>query len=376
MKHIIIIAMSGTLPGRVPVSFNISGKLVLLFSFLISVLISPDTVYSQITSSSSTSPSLGISIGSASMEVRAPANQRKHIMFSLNGYYPLGDKIGMFGEFSYGAWPAVNPDTLPLEWPEWPEELHDLTGIGGKYLELHFGPMLTVGNIWKTHFFSAALLGVRKYEEKWESYHPYREWPGPVFLTGPTETQFTAEVRLRMAFNRQATGMMLEAGYVWSSLLASDSDTPAYTSPDGLRLLIHMPLYPWPYLIERIKPAEFKTPETVYHRGVAGTFLGIVGGIVAIESFYVLHGEKLGKAADYSYAIIAGGIAGSALAISRARKDFRLAPVAARLTGGAFVAVVESILFNHLFDFNLPNPGLMLTVPLGSMLGEHLLGKN
>lgn len=279
----------------------------------------------------------------------------------------------MFGEFSYGAWPAVKPSAMPLEWPE---ELHFITGMGGKYFELHLGPMLTVGNIWKTHFFSVALLGVRKFEEKWKSYHPYLEFPGPVIPPGPTETQFTAEVRLRMAFNRQATGMMLEAGYVWSSLLTSDSDTPAYTSPDGLRLLIHMPLYPWPYLIERTKPAEFKTPETVYHRGVAGTFLGIVGGIVAIESFYVLHGEKLGKAADYSYAIIASGIAGSALAISRARKDFRLAPVAARLTGGALVAVVESILFNYLFDFNLPNPGLMLTVPLGSIFGEHLLGKN
>lgn len=282
----------------------------------------------------------------------------------------------MFGEFSYGAWPAVKPSTLPLERIEWPEELHDLTGIGGKYLELHFGPMLAVGNIWKINIFTAVLLGARRFEEKWEYSYWYQEYPGHDFPTGLTETQFTTEVRLRMAFNRQATGMMLEAGYVWSSLLTSDSDTPAYTSPDGLRLLIHMPLYPWPYLIERTKPAEFKTPETVYHRGVAGTFLGIVGGIVAIESFYVLHGEKLGKAADYSYAIIASGIAGSALAISRARKDFRLAPVAARLTGGALVAVVESILFNYLFDFNLPNPGLMLTVPLGSIFGEHLLGKN
>ena len=368
--------MSISLPGSEPSACRVPSTLVLLYPIFILLVILPDTGYSQTISANSPSPSIGISIGSASMDVRAPANQRKHVMFSLNGYYPLGGRIGMFGEFSYGAWPAVKPSALQLEWPEWPEELHYMTGIGGRYFELHLGPMLMLGNLAKMHFFSAALFGFRRFEERWKHFHPYREFPGPEYPSGPTETHLTAQARMRMSFNRNATGMMLEAAYVWSCRLWSNSYTPAYTSPDGLRLSIQIPLYPWPYLIERTKPAEFKTPETVYHRGVAGTFLGIVGGIAAIEGLYLLRGEKLGKAANYTNAIIAGGIAGSALAISRARKDFRLAPVAARLTGGAFVAVIESILIKYLFDFNLPNPGLMLTVPLGSMLGERFVERD
>jgi hypothetical protein len=102
-----------------------------------------------------------------------------------------------------------------------------------------------------------------------------------------------------------------------------------------------------------------------------GTFIGIVGGIAAIESVYILRGKPSGKAASYTGAVVAGGIIGSALSISRARRDFSVTSVAARLAGGTLAAVVESLLFYKLFDFYLPNPGLMLVVPLGAMMGER-----
>ena len=343
----------------------------------------PAASHAQEASSSSHRVTVGLSLGSAAVHSRPPVEERIHFHLGLNGFVPLSRSIGLLGELAHGGWKPLKITVWPAEWTRPPYDFEGFDSVVGRYLELHLGPIVQLGSLLGLHLSSGAMIGVRYYKEKWERYDFYRFYtfeysydPGPTFPSGPTEIHATAQARLRLAGNPAATGMMLEACYLWSRRVRGDVDSPAYSRPDGLRLLLRMPLYPWPYKIERTRHQLPNTPKTIYMKGVSGTFVGLVGGIVAIESGLIVRGRKPGKSSDYTVAVVASGVIGSALGISRARRDVQLKSVGARLAGGALAAIIEGVLFYKLFDFYLPNPGLMLAVPFGSMLGERYLNQD
>jgi len=342
-------------------------------------LLCPAEGISQEASSSKPRFAVGFLLGRGDLNSRIPIDEGGYLLLGLSGFIPVSKTMGILGELSYGSWPEMRAAEQPTQWSGPPYDRGWLAGTRGRYFELHIGPTVRLFNFPGFHLFPGAMVGVRYFREKWRYFNPYRypldsrEYSVPKYPSGPAEVHGTAQVRLRLAGDADAFGAALEASYIWSRRVLSNTDSTAYSRPDGLRLLLKIPLNPWAYGIERTTYQSPQKPATVYMRGVSGTFIGIVGGICAVESSLIVRGREPGKSSDFTVAIIAGGVVGSALGISRAREDIRLASVGARLAGGALAAVTETFIFSNLFDFDLPNPGLMLAVPLGSILGERFL---
>ncbi len=328
------------------------------------------------TSSETGAPSLGLTLGTQPVARTGWDRIERAPRWATWLYVPLRGPVGLVTELAWGRWQVECTSwgyyrNLTLD-PERPFGVP--LGLAGDDLTLLVGPVLHCGSIGPADLWLGATAGLGRHRE-WP-FSPYGQIgdelaPRPPLPGGRHEIRAVAELRLRLGGARFGGLPALEIAHRWSRSQWMLREEPALVGSSETRLAVSTGLLPFPFRLERPERPLPRRPTSLYGRAVGGTLSGLTAAVVLVEGTAVVQGRKLGRALDYREGLLVGAVTGCALAITRERGDWRIRPLTLRLVGGGVVALAQGWVMREAFDFNLPDPGLMLTIPLGELLFDR-----
>lgn len=310
--------------------------------------------------------SFGLVMGPYRQDAAGPLQTKFPWQAGAYLYWSHAPGQGWVAEAGYANWSTERRDT----YYGGQEATNDLSiyRMSGKNIEVRFGPMLPLPPPLGTHWSAGILVGMRWQDVAWSRSGQVGDWMQyPVEVGGDTEYLNTVEVRVITGGLGSGRPTMTLA-YVWSRLQTQTYPWSGASRADGPRFLLGIPLDTWPPRPEPPSGGVSTPASSRYAQGISGALIGAGLGIGLLQGTAVLQGSPLMSLADHARFVIGCGVLGSALAVTRASENRGPWLFAARVAGGAAVAAAQGALMRRALDYDLPDPALMLTIPLGVLL--------